>query len=80
MLESLICALNLNVCLANTKGANLLRWNSNDVGCEYGVLVDANKKDKVKCKLCDKVMQEGIYNKFDYNMVVCCFHLTINGY
>jgi len=20
------------------------------------------------------------YNKFDYNMVVCCFHLTINGY
>jgi len=80
MLESLICALNLNVCLANTEGANLLRRNSDDVGWEYGVLVDANNKDKVKCKLCDKMMQGGIYNKFDYNMVVCCFHLTINGY
>ena len=80
MLESLICALNLNVCLANTERVNLMRWNSDDVGWEYGVLVDANNKDKVKCKLCDKVMQEGIYNKFDYNMVVCCFHLTINGY
>ena len=80
MLESLICALNLNVCLANTEGANLLRRNSDDVGWEYGVLVDANNKDKVKCKLCDKVMHIVIYNKFDYNMVVCCFHLTINGY
>ena len=63
-----------------TEGANLLRRNSDDVGWEYGVLVDANNKGKVKCKLCDKVMQGGIYNKFDYNMVVCCFHLTINGY
>jgi len=44
-----------------TEGANLLRRNSDDVGWEYGVLVDANNKDKVKCKLCDKVMQEGIY-------------------
>ena len=80
MLESLICALNLNICLVNTEGVNLLRRNSDDVGWEYGVLVDANNKDKVKCKLCDKMMQGGIYNKFDYNMVVCCFHLTINGY
>ena len=80
MLESLICALNLNVCLVNTEGANLLRRNSDDVGWEYGVLVDANNKDKVKCKLYDKVMQGGICNKFDYNIVVCCFHLTINGY
>ena len=44
-----------------TEGANLLRRNSNDVGWEYGVLVDANNKDKVKYKLCDKVMQGGIY-------------------
>ena len=44
-----------------TEGANLLRRNSDDVGWEYGVLVDANNKDKVKCKLCDKVMQGGIY-------------------
>ena len=33
---------------ANTEGANLLRRNSNDVGWEYGVLVDANNKDKVR--------------------------------
>ena len=44
-----------------TEGANLLRRNSDDVGWEYGVLVDANNKDKVKCKLCDKMMQGGIY-------------------
>ncbi|CAD6236298.1 unnamed protein product [Miscanthus lutarioriparius] len=47
--ESLICALNLNVCLANTEGANLMRRNLDDVGWEYGVLVDANK-DKVHTK------------------------------
>ena len=35
--------------------ANLLKRNSDDVGWEYGVLVDANNKDKVKCKFCDKV-------------------------
>ncbi|CAD6245863.1 unnamed protein product [Miscanthus lutarioriparius] len=44
-----------------TEGSNLLRRNSDDVGWEYGVLVDANNKDKVKCKLCDKVLQGGIY-------------------
>ena len=44
-----------------TEGANLLRRNSDDVGWEYEVLVDANNKDKVKYKLCDKVMQGGIY-------------------
>jgi hypothetical protein len=38
-----------------------LRRNSDDVGWEYGVLVDPNNKDKVKCKLCDKVMFGGIY-------------------
>jgi hypothetical protein len=41
--------------------ANLLKINSDDVGWEYGVLVDANNKDKVKCKFCDKEMRGGIY-------------------
>ncbi|XP_008654088.1 uncharacterized protein [Zea mays] len=41
--------------------ANLLKRNSDDVGWEYGVLVDANNKDKVKCKFCDKEMRGGIY-------------------
>ena len=40
---------------------NLLKRNSDDVGWEYGVLVDASNKDKVKCKLCDKEMRGGIY-------------------
>ncbi|KAF0932001.1 hypothetical protein E2562_007811, partial [Oryza meyeriana var. granulata] len=44
-----------------TKGANVLKRNSDDVRWEYGVLVDPANKDKVKCKLCDKVMQGGIY-------------------
>jgi len=44
-----------------TEGANVLRRNSDDVGWKYGVLVDPNNKDKVKCKFCDKVMQGGIY-------------------
>ena len=41
--------------------ANLLKRNSDDVGWEYGVLVDASNKDKVKCKLCDKEMRRGIH-------------------
>jgi len=44
-----------------TEGGNVLRRNSDDVGWEYGVLVDPNNKDKVKCILCDKVMFGGVY-------------------
>jgi len=43
-----------------TEGANIVRRNLDDVGWEYGVLVDPTNKDKVKCKLYDKVMQGGI--------------------
>jgi len=46
---------------ASTEAVNLLKRNSDFVGWEYGVLVDANNKDKVKCKLCDKEMRGGIY-------------------
>ncbi|CAD6335899.1 unnamed protein product [Miscanthus lutarioriparius] len=45
----------------NSESANLLKRNSDDVGWEYGVLVDPNNKDKVKCKLCKKEMRGGIY-------------------
>ena len=31
------------------EGVSVLRRNSDDVGWEYGVLVDVNNKDKVKC-------------------------------
>ena len=34
-----------------TEGGNVLKRNSDDVGWEYGVLVDPNNKDKVKCIL-----------------------------
>ncbi|CAD6248387.1 unnamed protein product [Miscanthus lutarioriparius] len=44
-----------------TEATNLLKRNSDDVGWEYGVLVDASNKDKVKCKLCDKEMRGGIH-------------------
>jgi len=44
-----------------TEATNLLKRNSDDVGWEYGVLIDASNKDKVKCKLCDKEMRGGIH-------------------
>jgi hypothetical protein len=43
------------------EAVNLLKRNSDDVGWEYGVLVDANNKDKVKCKFCKKEMRGGIH-------------------
>ncbi|KAG2632130.1 hypothetical protein PVAP13_2NG083692 [Panicum virgatum] len=46
---------------ASTEAVNLLKRNSDDVGWEYGVLVDANNKDKVRCNLCSKEMRGGIY-------------------
>jgi long-subunit fatty acid transport protein len=44
-----------------TTGANVLRRNSDDVGWEFGFLVNPNNKDQVKCILCDKVMFGGVY-------------------
>jgi hypothetical protein len=44
---------------AVTEATNLLKRNSDDVGWEYGVLVDANNKDRVRCKLCKKEMDGG---------------------
>ncbi|PWA93713.1 zinc finger, BED-type [Artemisia annua] len=40
--------------------SQLLKRNSNDVGWEFGVLVDPNKMDRVQCKLCNKVLSGGI--------------------
>ena len=44
-----------------TKEVNLLKRNSDDVGWQFGVLVDPGNKDKVKCKFCGKVSQGGVY-------------------
>jgi hypothetical protein len=38
-----------------------LKRGSNDVGWDYGVLVDAKNLDRLKCKLCGKVYSGGIY-------------------
>ena len=40
---------------------NLLKRNSDDVGWEYGVLIDAPNKDKVKCKFCGHQSTGGVY-------------------
>ncbi|KAL6204805.1 hypothetical protein ACLB2K_022072 [Fragaria x ananassa] len=34
---------------------------SDDVGWEYGALMNLSNLDKVKCKLCGKVLSGGIY-------------------
>ncbi|KAL6133888.1 hypothetical protein ACLB2K_066121 [Fragaria x ananassa] len=38
-----------------------LKPKSDDVGWEYGSLVNLSNLDKVKCKLCGKVLSGGIY-------------------
>jgi hypothetical protein len=43
------------------EAVNLLKRNSDDMGWEYGVLVDAKNKDKVKCKFCNHESQGGIH-------------------
>lgn len=47
----------------NTEEANSqsLKRKSDDIGWEYGALIDPNNLDKVKCILCEKVVSGGIY-------------------
>ncbi|KAL5735039.1 hypothetical protein ACOSP7_032900 [Xanthoceras sorbifolium] len=40
---------------------SMLKRKSNDVGWEFGVLVDGKNLDKVKCILCGKIMSGGAY-------------------
>ncbi|CAA0838838.1 hAT transposon superfamily protein, partial [Striga hermonthica] len=44
-----------------TYNALALKRNSDDVGWEYGVLIDPNYLNVIKCKLCSKVVKAGIY-------------------
>ncbi|CAA0815278.1 hAT dimerisation domain-containing protein / transposase-related [Striga hermonthica] len=44
-----------------TDRALALKRNSDDVGWEYGVLIDPNDLNVIKCKLCPKVVKAGIY-------------------
>ncbi|KAM2268856.1 hypothetical protein ACFX1S_046919 [Malus domestica] len=47
--------------MLSTQSDNPLKHASNNVGWEYGVLADPSNSDKVKCKLCKKVLSGGIY-------------------
>ena len=38
-----------------------LKRNSGDIGWDYGVLVDPNNLNVIKCKFCDLVVRAGIY-------------------
>lgn len=40
---------------------NVLKRKSDDVGWEYGSLVDPSKPDKVKCMFCNHVSTGGVY-------------------
>ncbi|TXG51052.1 hypothetical protein EZV62_023576 [Acer yangbiense] len=50
--------------LPNTSGASdansMLNRKSNDIGWEFGQLIDPRNLDKVKCKLCGKTFSGGI--------------------
>ncbi|WCJ24789.1 hAT transposon superfamily protein [Euphorbia peplus] len=50
---------------SNSEEANetpSLKRKSNDVGWEYGVLINPNNLEKVKCKLCGKEFSGGVYS------------------
>ncbi|XP_052181388.1 uncharacterized protein LOC127794391 [Diospyros lotus] len=46
---------------ASSATVSILKRKSNDVGWEYEMLIDPKNMDKVKCKLCSKVMSGGVY-------------------
>ncbi|TVU51761.1 hypothetical protein EJB05_03205, partial [Eragrostis curvula] len=43
------------------KPARPLKRNSDDVGWEYGILIDPNDLNVIQCKLCPKIVKAGIY-------------------
>ncbi|KAG5557064.1 hypothetical protein RHGRI_007351 [Rhododendron griersonianum] len=45
---------------AATDNLAALKRASNDMGWEYGILVDPTNLDKIQCKLCGKIMSSGI--------------------
>ena len=52
------CAPQTETGVTSREEVNVLKRNSDDVGWEYGFLVDANNKDKVECKFyCRDILQ-----------------------
>ncbi|XP_052179005.1 uncharacterized protein LOC127792523 [Diospyros lotus] len=46
---------------ASSDAVSVFKRKSNDIRWEYGMLIDTKNMDKVKCKLCVKVMSGGVY-------------------
>ena len=46
---------------AMCESEKVLKRASNDIGWEYGMMVDPTNLDKLKCKLCGKICTSGIY-------------------
>ena len=59
------------------EASSIFKRESNDVEWEYEMLIDPNNMDKVKYKLCGKVMSGGVYrvkehiNHISENVFVC---------
>ncbi|CAN6717456.1 unnamed protein product [Malus baccata var. baccata] len=47
--------------MSSSQSNSLLKHASDDVGWEYGVLVNPTDSDKVQCKLCKKTTSGGVY-------------------
>ncbi|KAK2654655.1 hypothetical protein Ddye_014511 [Dipteronia dyeriana] len=55
---------NVNVSSAASNASSVpigRKQKSNDVGWEFGILIDEKNQDKVKCILCEKVFSRGGY-------------------
>ncbi|CAN6720326.1 unnamed protein product [Malus baccata var. baccata] len=46
---------------SSSQSENVLKRSSKDVGWEYGILANPTNSDKVKCKLCDKIISGGVH-------------------
>nr|XP_028956498.1 uncharacterized protein LOC103441098 [Malus domestica] len=46
---------------SSSQSENVLKRSSEDVGWEYGILANPTNSDKVKCKLCDKIISGGVH-------------------
>ncbi|CAD6223339.1 unnamed protein product [Miscanthus lutarioriparius] len=55
------CAPQTETGVTSREEVNVLKRNSDDVGWEYGFLVDANNKDKVEGKFCGHRSQGGVH-------------------
>ncbi|CAN6704662.1 unnamed protein product [Malus baccata var. baccata] len=50
-----------NAMSSSSQTKNVLKHSSEDVGWEYGILANPTNLDKVKCKLCNKIISGGVH-------------------